>query len=122
MASRTPQPAIEIGIIVISITGGTRRKASLNLTGAAIDCATHQAITRPAGGGKGQDDDRRFAPCVENHPVRDHRAGMEVMGRPPFFQPWPFQHANDEKAKAARERGEVEVQSAERPFGSVMRA
>lgn len=45
VASRTPQPAIEIGIIVISITGGTSRKTSLKRTGAAIDCTTHRAMT-----------------------------------------------------------------------------
>src|SRR5258706_14564272 len=45
VASRTPQPAIEIGSIVISMTGGTSKKIWLNITGAAIDCTTHQAMT-----------------------------------------------------------------------------
>ena len=45
VASRTPQPAIEIGSIVISITGGTSWNIWPNSTGAAIDCTTHQAIT-----------------------------------------------------------------------------
>ena len=45
VASRTPQPAIEIGSMVISITGGTSWKTWPNSTGAAIDCTTHQAMT-----------------------------------------------------------------------------
>src|SRR5882757_2552402 len=45
VASRTPQPAIEIGSMVISITGGTNWKIWPNKTGAAIDCTTHQAMT-----------------------------------------------------------------------------
>ena len=45
VASRTPQPAIEIGSMVISMTGGTSWKTWPNSTGAAIDCTTHQAMT-----------------------------------------------------------------------------
>src|SRR6266702_3062464 len=45
VASRTPQPAIEIGSMVISITGGISWKIWPNITGAAIDCTTHQATT-----------------------------------------------------------------------------
>src|SRR6478736_2959781 len=45
VASRTPQPAIEIGSIVINITGGTSRKIWLKTTGAAMDRTTHQAMT-----------------------------------------------------------------------------
>src|SRR6478609_8554784 len=45
VASRTPQPAIEIGSMVISMTGGTSWKIWPNTTGASIDCTTHQAMT-----------------------------------------------------------------------------
>src|SRR5438445_3907524 len=40
VASRTPQPAIEIGSIVISMTGGISRKIWLKNNSAAIACHT----------------------------------------------------------------------------------
>src|SRR5450755_4422784 len=42
--SRTPQPAIEIRSMVISITGGISWKIWPNVTGAPIDCTTHHAM------------------------------------------------------------------------------
>ena len=45
VASRTPQPAMEIGNIVISMIGGTSRNSCSNAAGAAIERTAHQAIT-----------------------------------------------------------------------------
>ena len=62
VASRTPQPAIEIGSMVISMTGGTSWKIWPNTTGAAIDCTTHQAMTT-ASTWTSNDSTATFGPC-----------------------------------------------------------
>src|SRR6516162_8042807 len=45
VASRTPQPAIEIGSIVISAIGGTIKNTCSKLAGATMERTAHQAIT-----------------------------------------------------------------------------
>ena len=45
LLSRTPQPAIEIGMVEISSTGGRRIRTCTKLTGAAMAMMQHHAET-----------------------------------------------------------------------------
>src|SRR6476620_3133872 len=69
VASRTPQPAIEIGSIVISMTGGTSWKTWPNSTGASIDYTTHQAMTT-ASTCTSNDSTATFGPCTRLNSTR----------------------------------------------------
>ncbi len=46
----------------------------------------------------------------EDHPVRDHGAGVKVVGPPPALQPGPGQPAEHEKSEAAGKCGEIDEQ------------